>query len=123
LNRWLKRPGNNPLAFDASALARCNRLLADHGIPPEQHVGHALFMMQRTGEDDEASPRFDIPLGEKQLRRIVRYSVVPYVRELLIMQFGQADDGLLQQISDLLLQCVEDGSAGPAEPRNAGLTT
>jgi MoxR-like ATPase len=107
LDRWLKRPGNNPLDFEATALVRCNDLLAEHGIPPEQQIGHALFMLQRTAEDDEASPKLDIPLSEKQLRHIVRFSVLPYLRELLTMQFGQADADLLQQISDLLLHCVE----------------
>ncbi len=42
--------------------------------------GHALFMLQRTARDDEASPSLDIPLSEKQLRQIVRFSVLPYVR-------------------------------------------
>ncbi len=107
LDRWLKRPGNNPLGFGATALVRCNELLAEHGIPPEQQIGHALFMLQRTAEDDEASPKLDIPLSEKQLRQIVRFSVLPYLRELLTMQFGKADADLLQQISDLLLHCVD----------------
>jgi len=106
LDRWLKRPGNNPLGFKAATLARCNELLGEHGIPPEQQIGHALFMLQRTAEDDEASPKLDIPLSEKQLRQIVRFSVLPYIRELLTMQFGQADVDLLQQISELLLDCV-----------------
>jgi MoxR-like ATPase len=116
LDRWLKRPGNNPLGFQASALARCNELLAEHGILPEQHIGHALFMLQRTAEDDEVSPKLDKPLSEKQLRQIVKFSVLPYVRELLTMQFGQADANLQQQISDLLLQCVEHrNAAAPSE--------
>ncbi len=119
LDRWLKRPGNNPLGFQASALQRCNELLAEHGIPPEQQIGHALFMLQRTSEDDEVSPKLDKPLSEKQLRQIVRFSVVPYVRELLTMQFGQADTDLLQQISELLLRCVDGrGVASPSEPIN-----
>jgi hypothetical protein len=100
LARWLKRPGNNPLGFKADSLAQVNQVLVDHGIPPEQHIGHALFMLQRRGEDDATSPMLDIPLSERRLRQIVRFSVVPYVRELLTMQFGQAD-------SDLLLECVE----------------
>jgi len=107
LERWLERPGNNPLGFEASALQRCNDLLAEHGIPIEQHVGHALFMLQRTAEDDEVSPRLDKPLSEKHLRQIVRFSVLPYVRELLTMQFGQADANLLEQVSDILLHCVD----------------
>ena len=112
LERWLKRPGNNPLGFPASTLAHCNDLLAEHGIPPEQQIGHALFMLQRTAEDEEASPKLDIPLSEKQLRQIVRYSVLPYVRELLTMQFGQADENLLNQISSSLLQCVDGTVSG-----------
>jgi len=112
LDRWLKRPGNNPLRFRASALARCNELLAEHGIPPEQQIGHALFMLQRTAEDEEASPKLDKPLSAKRLTQIVRFSVVPYVRELLTMQFGRADENLLSQISDLLLACVNAQSRG-----------
>lgn len=64
-------------------------------------------MLQRRGEDDVTSPMLDIPLSEKRLRQIVRFSVVPYVRELLTMQFGQADPDLLRQIEDLLLECVD----------------
>ena len=107
LARWLKRPGNNPLGFQAESLVRVNEVLEEHGIPPEQHIGHALFMLQRRGEDDVTSPMLDIPLSERRLRQIVRFSVVPYVRELLTMQFGQADSDLLRQIEDLLLECVD----------------
>ena len=112
LDRWLKRPGNNPLGFKASALAQCNALLAEHGIPPEQQIGHALFMLQRTAEDDDASPDLDKPLNAKRLRQVVRFSVLPYVRELLTMQFGQADNVLLQQIASTLLACI-DGETMP----------
>jgi hypothetical protein len=112
LDRWLKRPGNNPLGFQASALGQCNALLAEHGIPPEQQIGHALFMLQRTAEDEDASPDLDKPLNEKRLRQVVRFSVLPYVRELLTMQFGQADDVLLQQIAGTLLACI-DGKTMP----------
>jgi MoxR-like ATPase len=112
LDRWLKRPGNNPLGFKASALAQCNALLAEHGIPPEQQIGHAFFMLQRTAEDEDASPDLDKPLNEKRLRQVVRFSVLPYVRELLTMQFGQADNVLLQQIATTLLACI-DGKATP----------
>jgi MoxR-like ATPase len=117
LDRWLKRPGNNPTAFRAETLARCNELLSEHGIPPDQQIGHALFMLQGKAEDDEVSPKLDLPLNEKQLRRIVRYSVLPYVRELLTMQFGQTNHDLVQQISQLLLECVDGQSpALPPEP-------
>jgi hypothetical protein len=107
LARWLKRPGNNPLGFKADSLSRVNDVLVEHSIPPEQHIGHALFMLQRRGEDDVTSPMLDIPLSERRLRQIVRFSVVPYVRELLTMQFGQADADLLRQLEDLLLECVD----------------
>ncbi len=107
LARWLKRPGNNPLGFKAESLVRVNEVLEEHGIPPEQHIGHALFMLQRRGEDDVTSPMLDIPLSEKRLRQIVRFSVVPYVRELLTMQFGQVDTDLLRRIEISLLECVD----------------
>jgi 5-methylcytosine-specific restriction endonuclease McrBC GTP-binding regulatory subunit McrB len=107
LGRWLRRPGNNPLGFDATALSRCNDLLAEHGVPPEQHIGHALFMVQRAGKDDEASPTLDVPLSERKLRQIVQFSVLPYVRELLTMQFGHPDLDLLQQVDDVLLGCLK----------------
>ena len=106
LDRWLKRPGNNPLGFEPTSLSRCNELLGAHGIPPEQQIGHALFMLQRIGKDDEASPKLDVPLNESKLRQIVRFSVLPYVCELLTMQFGQADPELLREIDELLLQCI-----------------
>ena len=106
LDRWLKRPGNNPLGFEPTSLALCNQLLGEHGIPPEQQIGHALFMLQRIGEDDDASPKLDVPLSERKLRQIVRFSVLPYVRELLTMQFGQPDTDLLRQIDEMLLQCI-----------------
>lgn len=107
LSRWLARPGNNPLGFKDAALAMCNTLLSEHGIPPEQQIGHAMFMMQRTAEDEDASLGLDKPLNEKRLRQIVRFSVLPYVRELLTMQFGQANEVLLQQIGSQLLSCID----------------
>jgi 5-methylcytosine-specific restriction endonuclease McrBC GTP-binding regulatory subunit McrB len=116
LKRWLQRPGNNPLGFDHTSLVRCNELLEAHGIPPEQQIGHALFMLQRTGRDDEASPNLDVPLHERKLRQIVRFSVLPYVRELLTMQSGRADEELLRRISEVLLQCVDNGAAARSEP-------
>jgi len=120
LARWLKRPGNNPLGFSAESLTRVNEVLEEHGIPPEQHIGHALFMLQRRGEDDTTSPMLDIPLSERRLRQIVRFSVVPYVRELLTMQFGQADLDLLRQIEDLLLECVDRPTSDASGVLNDG---
>jgi 5-methylcytosine-specific restriction endonuclease McrBC GTP-binding regulatory subunit McrB len=115
LDRWLKRPGNNPLGFETKSLSECNQLLGDRGIPPEQQIGHALFMLQRIGKDDETSPRLDVPLSERKLRQIVRFSVLPYVRELLTMQFGQPDTDLLRQIDELLLQCL-NGKPATTQP-------
>ena len=120
LARWLKRAGNNPLGFKAESLVRVNEVLEEHGIPPEQHIGHALFMLQRRGEDDVTSPMLDIPLSERRLRQIVRFSVVPYVRELLTMQFGQADSDLLRQIEDLLLECVDRPTSDASGVLNDG---
>ena len=57
LTRWLERPGNNPIGFDSASLVRCNELLAERGISSEQQIGHALFMLQRTAQDDD--PRSD----------------------------------------------------------------
>jgi len=79
-----------------------------------------LFMLQRNAEDDAASPSLDIPLSDKQLRQIVRFSVLPYVRELMTLQCGQADAELERQIGDLLLKCAGDRIAtSPAEPGHA----
>jgi hypothetical protein len=107
LQQWLDRQGNNPLGFEAQTLVRCNKLLAGRDIPPEQQIGHALFMHQRIDSDDNASLRLDVPLSGRRLRQIVRFSVLPYVRELLTLQHGKADDQLLQQISEELLKCVD----------------
>src|SRR5271157_671810 len=94
--------GQQPAGFRA----RCNELRGERGIPPEQQIGHALFMLQRIGDDDDASPKLDVPLNERKLRQVVRFSVLPYVRELLTMQLGQPDTDLLRQIDELLLQCI-----------------
>ena len=77
-------------------------------------------MLQRRGEDDVTSPMLDIPLSERRLRQIVRFSVVPYVRELLTMQFGQADSDLLRQIEDLLLECVDRPTSDASGVLNDG---
>jgi hypothetical protein len=120
LARWLKRPGNNPLGFKPESLSKVNDVLVEHGIPPEQHIGHALFMLQRRGEDDVTSPMLDIPLSERRLRQIVRFSVLPYIRELLTMQFGQADSDLLRQVGDLLLECVDRPTSDASGVLNDG---
>jgi 5-methylcytosine-specific restriction endonuclease McrBC GTP-binding regulatory subunit McrB len=122
LQEWLDRPGNNPLGFESKALARCNELLAERDIPAEQQIGHALFMLQRIDSDDHASLQLDVPLSERKLRQIVRFSVLPYVRELLTLQLGKADDQLLQRISDELLKCVESHPTDlePESPTDVG---
>jgi 5-methylcytosine-specific restriction endonuclease McrBC GTP-binding regulatory subunit McrB len=107
LQRWLDRTGNNPVGFKASSLAACNESLMNRGIPPEQHIGHALFMVQESDTDDETAMPQDIPLTEKHLRRIVQFSVVPYVRELFTTQFGQVDDEIIRLLCANLLGCVD----------------
>jgi hypothetical protein len=103
LQQWLDRLGNNPVGFKASSLAECNDLLAKRGIPAEQHIGHALFMIQETSSDDGFLAH-DIPLTEKHLRRVVQFSVIPYVRELFTTQFGIADEEIVNQMRDILLK-------------------
>ncbi|PQO37836.1 hypothetical protein DTL21_07805 [Bremerella cremea] len=120
LQRWLDRLGNNPIGFKSSTLAECNALLHERGILPEQHIGHALFMTQKSDVDDETAAPDDIPLSEKHLRRIVQFSVMPYVRELLTAQFGQHDDNLESMIEAKLLSCLEkaDSSTPAAVPHD-----
>lgn len=110
LRVWLNRTGNNPSGFTSDALKQCNQLLEERGIAPEQQIGHALFMIQTSGNESQAAE--DKPLIPAALRRIVRYSVLPYVRELCIMQFGRPDRALEAQIESTLLQCI---SADPQE--------
>lgn len=119
LQRWLDRVGNNPVGFKSSTLEECNGLLAKRGIPPEQHVGHALFMAQDWDADEETGIAQDIPLTEKHLRRIVQFSVLPYVRELFATQFGQVDDELVGVIRSNLLSCLNEDDEGNATPDNA----
>jgi hypothetical protein len=109
--------GNNPVGFKSSALADCNDLLAKRGIPPEQHIGHALFMVQESDTDDETSVPEDIPLTEKHLRRTVQFSVIPYVRELFTTQFGQVDEELIGWIRNTLLSCLNAAPVTDNEPQ------
>jgi hypothetical protein len=105
LQQWLDRPGNNPAGFKASSLAECNNLLAKRGIPEEQYIGHALFMIQEASTDD-GFVAADVPLTEKHLRRVVQFSVIPYIRELFTTQFGMADEDMMGQIRNILLKCL-----------------
>ena len=106
LQTWLSRTGNNPAGFSSNALRDCNKLLEERGISPEQQVGHALFMVQTFGNETQASE--DKPLIPQALHRIVRFSVLPYVRELCMMQFGRPDQALLSQIEQILLDCISE---------------
>lgn len=110
LQRWLDRRGNNPVGFKSSALVECNDILAKRGISPEQHVGHALFMVQESEADDDAAAAHDIPLTKGHLRRIVQFSVEPYVRELFTTQVGKVDEEMIGLIRNTLLSCLNDGS-------------
>jgi MoxR-like ATPase len=113
LSRWLARPGNNPAGFDAEALRAANNLLENLGVPPEQQVGHALFMgagapgaaEEGLAADDGVTA--DEPLTEKRLRQVVRFSVVPYVRELLrelmLAPAGRGADEVLARVEAELL--------------------
>jgi MoxR-like ATPase/uncharacterized protein (DUF2461 family) len=104
LRRWLERLGNNPIGFDAATLEECNQRLATQGIPREQHIGHALFMAQK--QEVEGDVLRDLPLNEEQLRRIVKFSVIPYVRELFISQVGEVHHETCDYIRDALLRCL-----------------
>ena len=106
LRTWLNRPGNNPVGFSADSLSQCNSVLLSRGIPKEQHIGHALFMTQETESGDGTSFGQDVPLTERHLRRIVSFSVLPYIKELFVTQFGQVDDGVMQSIERQLLSCL-----------------
>ncbi|MDB5342470.1 MAG: hypothetical protein JWP89_847 [Schlesneria sp.] len=109
LKRWLERVGNNPSGFQSSTLAECNELLSKRGIPPEQQIGHALFMVQESDADEEGAAPLDIPLNDKHLRRIVHFSVLPYVRELFATQFGSIDEDMVAAIRNKLMSCVNMG--------------
>jgi hypothetical protein len=118
LKNWLQRPGNNPVKFDAASLEKCNRLLANRGIPPEQHIGHALFMSQQ-GETEDETPS-DAPLTKRQLRRIVKFSVIPYLQELFLSQFGQADHEVIKLVEATLLGCLaETGSPSASQEESS----
>jgi len=109
LQRWLDRLGNNPVGFKSSSLAECNELLAKRGIPAEQHIGHALFMIQETSADDSFLAQ-DLPLTEKHLRRVVQFSVIPYIRELFTTQCGMADEEIVGQMRNILLKCLSSAA-------------
>src|SRR5205085_3223957 len=107
LERWLAQPGRNPAGFQADALRACNELLGSHGVPPEQQIGHALFMGAGGAGDDGEPAGADAPLTEKRLRQVVRFGVLPYVRELarevLPANGGAEQDELERRIEFLLL--------------------
>ena len=51
-----------------------------------------------------------------QLGRVVRFSVIPYVRELVKTQIGEVDESLLREIRDLLLSSRDE--AMPSQQSN-----
>ena len=112
LKTWLERPGNNPIKFDAASLVECNAILSNRGIPKEQHIGHALFMTQESESSDISLIGQDVPLTERHLKRIVRFSVLPYVKELFVTQFGQVDDGAMLAIEQQLFGCLAGVESG-----------
>ena len=119
LQRWLNRVGNNPVGFQASSLVACNELLTQSGIGRDQNIGHALFMPYSSETDDEIGATKDMPLTEDRLRQIVRFSVVPYVRELLVAQQGQVNEDLVSRIHTRLLSCMPAAETPPpAEDAN-----
>ena len=61
-------------------------------------------MLQTFGS--ESQPSVDKPLVLEALRRIVRFSVLPYVRELCVMQFGRTDNELISRVEEILLRCL-----------------
>ena len=108
LQKWLGKSGNNKCGFSSDLLRQCNQLLEEQGIQPDQQIGHALFMIQTFGNESQASQ--DKPLVAEALRRIVLYSVVPYVSELCMMQLGRVDLNLVAKIQQKLLSCLNDSS-------------
>jgi hypothetical protein len=107
LARWLARPGMNPAGFDAAALHACNELLGEHGVPPEQQIGHALFMGAGGATDDGEPAGADKPLTPARLRQVVQFSVLPYVRELtrelMLTHPGRHHDDIGARVETLLL--------------------
>jgi hypothetical protein len=97
----------NPAGFDAAALHACNELLGHHGVPPEQQVGHALFMGAGPAGDDGEPAGADKPLTPTRLRQVVQFSVLPYVRELtrelMLTHPGQPHDDIESRVETLLL--------------------
>ena len=65
-------------------------------------------MIQTFGNESQASQ--DKPLVAEALRRIVLFSVVPYVNELCMMQLGRVDFNLVAKIQQKLLSCLNDSS-------------
>ena len=61
-------------------------------------------MLQTFGS--ESQPSVDKPLVLEARRRIVRFSVLPYVRELCVMQFGRTDNELISRVEEILLRCL-----------------
>ena len=93
--------------IDAGALRACNELLGERGIPPEQQIGHALFMGAGSAGDDGEPAGAAAPLTPARLRQVVQFSVVPYVRELLreamLTRPGDSHEDIESRVETLLL--------------------
>lgn len=72
-------------------------------------------MLQTFGS--ETQPSTDKPLVPEALKRIVRFSVLPYVRELCVMQFGRIDLELASRVEQVLLSCLIES---PLEASDSG---
>jgi uncharacterized protein (DUF2461 family) len=102
LQTWLNAiDGRNPCGFSADALRQCNDWLQkNHGVAKEQQIGHALFMPSGGhGDGDETEGA----LTPETIRRIVKYSVLPYVRELLLER-GRDPEQAKDQIESFFAQ-------------------
>jgi len=112
LQTWLDVvPERNACGLDAEALRQCNAWLErEHRIPRDQQVGHALFMP--SSQNSHGAP--EIPLTGPALRRIVRYSVLPYVRELLVER-GRDVAPALKTVEGFFEKYYE-AADDPAEP-------
>ena len=74
-------------------------------------------MLQTFGS--ETQPSTDKPLVPEALKRIVRFSVLPYVRELCVMQFGRTDMELAARIEQILLSCLSESKPQATDSGNS----
>ena len=113
LQSWLEtNTERNPCKLDAESLRECNAWLErEFQIPREQQLGHALFMPAAQNASGDDAP----PLTGQGLRRIVKYSVAPYVRELLLERGRDPNASLrhLEAFFERYYGMAEDGVSSP----------